>query len=613
MKTKPAPNQARDGSVKLQLCAPLRQRRLSFHKDWRGFRFTCWLAVALALWAAPTRGVDSVISSKHNLSVSGPGQIKAATETEICIFCHTPHNSTGETPLWNHALSSATYTPYASSTIKAVIGQPTGASKLCLSCHDGTVALGLVNSRSGPIEMQNGATTMPVGASNLGRDLSGHHPVSFLYDAALASRDGQLKDPAGLTDKVRLDHSGQLQCTSCHDPHNDQFGNFLVQDNTASTICVNCHAPNGWANTDHRTSSKAWNGAGVNPWPHTSGQTVAANGCENCHAPHAAGTKPRLLNFVNEEMNCYSCHNASVAALDIQNEFNKLSVHPITATTGVHDPAEDPVNPPRHVECVDCHNPHAVNASPAVAPNASGALASLTGITSAGTIIQPLAKEYELCFRCHGDSVVRGPATVSRQFVETNLRLAFWANNASMHPVVSTGRNPNVPSLISPYTSGSLIYCTDCHNNNQGPGAGGTGPKGPHGSVYPPLLERQLETADGNPESVNTYALCYKCHSESSILNDDSFKGHAQHVVTDKIACTSCHDSHGVAQQASLINFNTLYASPSSNGRFEFVRTGTFQGNCSVTCHGHDHNASVYPPAVAGMRPGMSNRKPVKR
>jgi predicted CXXCH cytochrome family protein len=560
-------------------------------------RPSLWLGAMLALLLAHSAcGIESVISSKHNLSVSGPGDIKAATETEICVFCHTPHRGTGETPLWNHALSGATYTPYASSTIKAAIGQPTGASKLCLSCHDGTVALGLVNSRSGPIEMQNGATTMPAGPSNLGKDLSGHHPVSFTYDAALATQDGQLKDPSLLKEKVRLDHNQQMQCTACHDPHNNQFGKFLVQDNYASALCVNCHSPEGWSGSVHRTSSKTWSGAGINPWPHSTNTTVAANACENCHAPHAAGTKPRLLNFVNEEMNCYSCHSGKVAALDLQNEFNKISVHPITATAGVHDPVEDPVNPPRHVECADCHNPHAANSAPADPPNVSGALASVVGITAAGTVIHPLTKEYELCFRCHGDSLARGPAYVMRQFVETNLRQAFWVNNSSFHPVVGSGRNPNVPSLISPYTSGSVISCTDCHNNNQGPGAGGTGPRGPHGSIYTPLLERRLETTDGTSESVNAYALCYKCHSQTSILNDDSFKGHFRHVVTDKIACTSCHDSHGVAGQANLINFNTTYASPSSNGRMEFVKTGTFRGNCSVTCHGTDHAAQTYSP-----------------
>ena len=97
---------------------------------------------------------QSIVFTKHNLSVSGPGSLRASTEADICIFCHAPHNTTGVGPLWNHALSAATYTPYSSSTLKATVGQPTGASKLCLSCHDGTVALGMVASRSTPIPMQ---------------------------------------------------------------------------------------------------------------------------------------------------------------------------------------------------------------------------------------------------------------------------------------------------------------------------------------------------------------------------------------------------------------------------------------------------------------------------
>ena len=41
---------------------------------------------------------ESVISSKHNLSVSGPGDIRATMESEICIFCHTPHRATAAQP-----------------------------------------------------------------------------------------------------------------------------------------------------------------------------------------------------------------------------------------------------------------------------------------------------------------------------------------------------------------------------------------------------------------------------------------------------------------------------------------------------------------------------------
>jgi predicted CXXCH cytochrome family protein len=561
---------------------------------------------------------DTILATKHDLSVAGSGTIKATAESEVCFFCHTPHRGTGEIPLWNHSLSSVTYTPYSSSTAKANIGQPTGASKLCLSCHDGTVALGMVASRTAAIEMQGGVTTLPIGPGNLGGDLSDDHPVSFTYDNALVAANGQLNDPATLTEKVRLDHNQQLQCTSCHDPHDSQYGKFLVRDNTASALCTSCHSLNFWQQSAHRLSNKTWNGSGINPWPHTSATTVSANACENCHAPHNAGTRPRLLNFPEEEKNCFSCHSGTVASKNIQTEFNKFSVHPILTTSGIHEPMEDPINPSRHVECADCHNAHASKGTPATAPAASGALAGVKGITASGTVVNPIVAEYELCFRCHADSVARGPARVNRQIVQTNKRFQFDPVNASYHSVGAVGKNPNVPSLIPPLTSSSRIYCTDCHNNDQGTKAGGVGPNGPHGSSYIPLLERQQLLTDGTPENIANYALCYKCHNRDSILADQSFRaingqgqdrGHRFHVVDQKAACTTCHDSHGVREQARLINFNRDYVSPSSNGRLEFVSTGSVSGNCSLTCHGTaDHAATSYPLA-SGLKSSRGPRK----
>ena len=274
-------------------------RRLRF-EGWCLFSVWC-----LVLGVFSSLRADSILNSKHDLSLTGPGTVKAVTETEVCVFCHTPHRGVGEIPLWNHTLSSATYVPYNSSTLKATVGQPTGSSKLCLSCHDGTVALGMVSSRAQPIQFLGGVTTLPSGHTKLGTDLSDDHPVSFTYDNALTSANGQLKDPGTLTGKVRLDHDRQLQCISCHDPHDNQFGKFLVQNNRASALCLECHGINQWQNSSHATSTKSWNGTGINPWPHTSETTVAANACENCHAPHTAGIKPRLLNFANEEQNCF--------------------------------------------------------------------------------------------------------------------------------------------------------------------------------------------------------------------------------------------------------------------------------------------------------------------
>ena len=536
-----------------------------------------------------------ITGSKHDLSAAGPGKVTASSETEICIFCHAPHNSAGDAPRWNRYSPGTTYTPYNSSTVKAPIGQPTGSSKLCLSCHDGTVALGMVRNRATPIAMSGGVVRMPAGPSNLGTDLSDDHPISFTYDATLAAHSGELRDPAALPSAVRIGKDGQLQCTACHDAHNNQYGSFLVMNNARSALCTTCHVKTYWITTDHSTSTKTWNGQLPDPWPHTEATTVAANGCENCHAPHTAGTGPRLLNFAKEEDNCYPCHNGNAAAKNIQREFAKSSVHPVARSAGIHDPMEDAVNPPRHVECEDCHNPHAaMSAATPTAPAASGPLAGVRGIDATGKVVTQLDNEYELCFRCHADSRDRGAARVRRQFPETNTRLEFAPANSSYHPVEANGKNAEVPSLLSGYRASSRISCTDCHNNDQGPRAGGGGPDGPHGSTYVPLLERRLLLTDLSRHSTANFALCYKCHNSASILSDASFPDHNKHVVDEKTACTTCHDPHGVPSVPHLINFNLDYVSANSEGKLEYIATGTLQGTCSLRCHDVDHKDQSY-------------------
>ena len=175
------------------------------------------------------------------------------TNNEICILCHTPHNAISNvTPLWNHELSIATYNLYSSSSLDAAIGQPTAQSKLCLSCHDGTVAIDNIGGSTG-------GTRFIRDFGYIGTDLRTHHPISFPYNSALAAADGQLADPStepsGLGGTIDEDllRNGQMQCTSCHDIHlsrNDQgcsgchFNKpslSIWKDNTNSALCLTCH------------------------------------------------------------------------------------------------------------------------------------------------------------------------------------------------------------------------------------------------------------------------------------------------------------------------------------------------------------------------------------
>ncbi len=180
---------------------------------------------------------QGITGTKHDFKGAGWN-----TSGEICIVCHTPHDATTsvtDAPLWNHALTGETFSLYTSSTLDASLGQPDGNSKLCLSCHDGVTGLDAFGGASG-------VPTLIGAAGLVGTDLSGEHPISFTYDAALVTADGGLKaitstTPLGGTIDDDLLFDGKMQCGSCHDVHDDTQGNFLIMANTASALCLTCH------------------------------------------------------------------------------------------------------------------------------------------------------------------------------------------------------------------------------------------------------------------------------------------------------------------------------------------------------------------------------------
>ncbi|GBD86188.1 cytochrome c nitrite reductase pentaheme subunit [bacterium BMS3Abin03] len=539
---------------------------------------------------------QTIVSTRHNLSVSGPGTIKAVSETEICIFCHTPHNSSPRSPLWNKPDPGVTYTLYSSSTIQGNPGQPDRSSILCLSCHDGTIALGNVLSRTNDIVFVSGITTLPPGTTNLSTDLSDDHPVSFLYNSTLASQDGELADPSTLTGPVKLE-DGYLECTACHDPHLNVNGDFLVVTNQYSNLCLYCHQKNFWNNSAHKTSNATWNGSGTNPWFHTNYTTVTENACENCHNPHTASSQFRLMNFTPEENNCLVCHNGNVANKNIQSELNKPYSHNVAAYNGIHDPEEPNIVQIKHVECADCHNPHAVNDVTANPPDANGFIQGVKGVNADGNPVSEIQYQYELCYRCHADSPDKPGSPTTRQIEQSNVRLEFDIGNPSYHPIEGQGANPNVPSLISPLSESSVIYCTDCHASN-----GSNAPAGPHGSIYPHILKYNYETADYTQESYLAYELCYQCHDRNSILNNESFSKHKKHIVNIRTPCNVCHDPHGISSSQGnttnnthLINFDISIVQPAMMGRLEFIDDGTFAGRCYLRCHRRQHNPKRYP------------------
>ncbi len=215
------------------------------------FAFTIFLSMSV--------NAQSVVASKHDLSTGGGITNKSTSETQVCIFCHTPHQKTlTAKPLWNKTLSTqATYGTYTSTSLTtttvADIGGGTAVSNLCMSCHDGTVAVNSLDNKSslGTPAMGTGAELDATGKiasandNNMGINLSNDHPINFTYDAALATADGALKSPvdAKYVDAAHTVplYSGSLQCASCHNPHNNAQGTFLRVSNAASALCLKCH------------------------------------------------------------------------------------------------------------------------------------------------------------------------------------------------------------------------------------------------------------------------------------------------------------------------------------------------------------------------------------
>jgi hypothetical protein len=186
---------------------------------------------------------------------------------ELCVVCHTPHNSNttvSQSPLWNHQVTVNSFTLYSSPTMDAVATQPTSISRLCLSCHDGTIAVDSFGGGTGTTFIR--AQTSRAVPISIGTKLNSHHPVAISYDSSLATQDPKLYNPdttlSGLGGTISHDmlNGGVLECSSCHDVHvargtgncSDCHSEFtypnyylntksLVKSNDGSALCFTCH------------------------------------------------------------------------------------------------------------------------------------------------------------------------------------------------------------------------------------------------------------------------------------------------------------------------------------------------------------------------------------
>jgi predicted CXXCH cytochrome family protein len=592
----------------------------------------------------------------HNLSISSGASVYSQGSLG-CTFCHAPHSGIGaNTPLWNQKLSTKSYVPYSSTTnpnqgnTQLTLGV---TSSLCLSCHDGTVAVGQ-SAAYGPLPTVGSMNSV----DSFGTTLTGSHPFSLVLPmkdapnlvASLVSQ-GKTADATGAVKLV----NGNIECTSCHDPHIQNIDKiaqkFLVRDSSNAQMCLACHDPNrvvqgqvnplaGFANSIHQTATNQ-----VSPDAHLgSYATVGVNACTSCHMSHDSVAPARLLrpatpaapSYDPVTQNCMTCHAGgtyvSPPAPNIMSEVAKVS-HPLPAGNNFHDAAETSVlTNNRHATCVDCHSAHASNpelqfsAPPAIRPPQAGAagVSALDGITP----IIPAVNQYETCLRCHGTStgkqrlVIYGYAAIRVVSAPDSLNIIpeLAASATSSHPVTHPRSSvlPQ-PSLLvnmldekglpSARLVGSQIFCTDCHNSDDNREFGGAGPNGPHGSIYSHMLERNYQFSQAalpggpvtntfpNPDTsvAGPYAMCAKCHDLSQIFANTSFSQHNLHAYQRGFSCSVCHSAHGVGATSPtitgerMVNFDANVVGQNGAAPIAYNRS---TNTCTLMCHSVAHNAN---------------------
>jgi hypothetical protein len=339
--------------------------------------------------------------------------------------------------------------------------------------------------------------------------------------------------------------------------HNYNVTSEFTKDlSTFNGNCVKCH---------NDTGTKSYQSAGNQFSAHDNPYGRILN-------PFAVSSPSDPL----EEKVCFGCHSAtsnpnagsntgyynvaamSSTALRVEQAFGLTYTHPTTSFTGRHkadEVAADLDSTNRHAECGDCHSVHAARQGTHDGSSllASNALLGTWGVeptswptpdtvpNNANVFTAPSSytrvedatlKEYQICLKCHSNYTDLPSG-------KRNLAAEINPGYPSTHGITIANQNSycNTSTMIEPWASSGLTYCSDCHRSSNA-----SDPEGPHGSNNEHLLVASIVSDDavGTP-------LCYVCHLEtvywSSSASASRYGEHPSSKASHQLpkGCFSCH------------------------------------------------------------------------
>ncbi|RMF73054.1 MAG: hypothetical protein D6744_16115, partial [Planctomycetota bacterium] len=478
--------------------------------------------------------LNAVLSPQQAEVVRDAGRDIGPDGQIICLSCHKMHDAAEE---------------------RYALAFPLRDSDACLRCHSDKRAL-LASTHDLRAEHADEANIFGLTVADAGPCSACHMfhryvrlptdgtPLDPSGECVTCHRDGGLASSRMLGD---VNHP-QARCVQCHDPHDPSTGAYLRDQ--PQGLCVSCHTQQIVMEGGPHDSVAAANNAEA--WPAPSREKHDA--CLACHRPHGTSATglmriPPVEGAAREEAACLACHADAAHQADspLALQHPRVVDRPAVA---LGEPLRATEDGHWRIGCTSCHDPHrdwresqflvrgvGMTESEQICLECHPQLVSIHSIGPAKERLREWGFEAEACRPCH--QVHAAPSSVESRYLWPTSLVDF----------------PRPPESVSVQDD----YCTTCHRRG--------------GPVAPPAIASHPDVVMFNP-----------------IAPDEPgyfplFNERGEEDPTGKIACRTCHLTHGRLDAAVLPAQLSALRPRELRARKFHIRTFEQPTVCN-TCHG---------------------------